>query len=51
MLSRCYLDFSVGVGTFVIGLSQISFFISSGVYSFYSSHETVQLYLMIYTFK
>ena len=25
MLSRCFLDFSVGVGAFVIGLSQISF--------------------------
>ena len=28
MLSRCFLDFSVGVGAFVIGLSQISFFFS-----------------------
>ena len=28
MLSRCFLDFSVGVGTFVIGLSQISSFFS-----------------------
>ena len=26
MLSRCFLDLSVGVGAFVIGLSQISFF-------------------------
>ena len=26
MLSRCFLDFSVGVRTFAIGLSQISFF-------------------------
>ena len=26
MLSRCFFDFSVGVGAFVIGLSQISFF-------------------------
>ena len=24
MLSRCFLDFSVGVGVFVIGLNQIS---------------------------
>ena len=24
MLSRCFLDFSVGVGAFVTGLSQIS---------------------------
>ena len=30
MLSRCVLDFSVGVGAFVIGLSQISFFFSKG---------------------
>ena len=28
MLSRCFLDFSVGVGAFVIGLSQISPFFS-----------------------
>ena len=28
VLSRCFLDFSVGVGVFVIGLSQISFFFS-----------------------
>ena len=26
MLSRCFLDFSVSVGAFVIGLSQISSF-------------------------
>ena len=26
MLSRCFLDFSVGVGTFVTGLNQISSF-------------------------
>ena len=26
MLSHCFLDFSVGVGAFVIGLSQISSF-------------------------
>ena len=26
VLSRYFLDFSVGVGAFVIGLSQISFF-------------------------
>ena len=29
MLSRCFLDFSVGVGAFVIGQSQISSFFSS----------------------
>ena len=28
MLSRCFLDFSVGVWAFVIGLSQISYFLS-----------------------
>ena len=28
MLSHCFLDFSVGVGAFVIGLSQISSMIS-----------------------
>ena len=28
VLSRCPLDFSVGVGAFVIGLSQISYFFS-----------------------
>ena len=29
MLTRCFLDFSVGVGAFVTGLSQISSFFSS----------------------
>ena len=29
LLSRCFLDYSVGVGAFVIGLSQISSFFSS----------------------
>ena len=28
MLSRCFLDYSVGVGVFVTGLSQISSFFS-----------------------
>ena len=28
MLSRCFLDFSVDVGAFIIGLSQISSFFS-----------------------
>ena len=28
MLTRCFLDFSVGVGAFVIGLSQICSFFS-----------------------
>ena len=27
VLSRCFFDFSVGVGAFVIGLSQISSFV------------------------
>ena len=31
MLSRCFLDFSVGVGAFFIGLSQISFFFPSSL--------------------
>ena len=35
MLSRCFLDFSVGVGAFVIGLNQISAF-------FYSETSTEQ---------
>ena len=33
MLSRCFLDCSVGVGVFVRGLSQISSFFSSTVNS------------------
>ena len=32
VLSRCFFDFSVGVGAFVIGLSQISFFFFDGRY-------------------
>ena len=28
MLSRCFFDFSVGLGAFVIGLNQISSFFS-----------------------
>ena len=31
MLSRCFLDCSVGVGVFVTGLSQISSFFSSNI--------------------
>ena len=31
-MSRCFLDFAVGVGAFVIGLSQISSFFSSKSY-------------------
>ena len=33
VLSRCFLDFSVGVGAFVIGLSQISFFFFEILYT------------------
>ena len=33
MLSRCFLDFSVSVGAFVIGLSQISSLFSSNEFS------------------
>ena len=33
MLSCCFLDFSVSVGAFVIGLNQISFFFAH-VYNF-----------------
>ena len=32
VLSRCFLDFSVGVGAFVIGFSQISSFFSPYIY-------------------
>ena len=32
VLSQCFLDFSVGVGAFVIGLSQISSFFSYKIY-------------------
>ena len=31
MLSRCFLEFSMGVGAFVTGLSQISYFFSCEV--------------------
>ena len=37
MLSRCFLDFSVGVGDFVTGLSQISSFFSRYVTVAYTS--------------
>ena len=37
MLSRCFLDFSVGVGVFILGLSQIfSFFSSVKKYFFFN---------------
>ena len=35
VLLRCFLDFSVGVRVFVIGLSQISSFFSSNLSYFY----------------
>ena len=39
MLSRCFSNFSVGAGAFVIGLSHISFFFSytnfDGLFSTY----------------
>ena len=37
VLSVCFLDFSVGVGAFVIGLSQISSFFSYGEVHFYQN--------------
>ena len=37
MLSRCFLDFSVGVGASVIGLSQISSFSLSSFAEFCSA--------------
>ena len=37
MLSRCFLDCSVGVGVFVTGLSQIS--------SFFSCHNLIEIYI------
>ena len=38
VLSRCFLDFSVSVGAFVIGLCQISSFFS-GSFVFYNVHS------------
>ena len=38
MLSRCFFNFSVGVGDFFIGLSQISFF---------SFRKVLQMYIKI----
>ena len=45
MLSRCFLDFSVGVGAFVIGLSQISSF-----FSFYVTTSSSTVYMIVYSF-
>ena len=41
MLSRCFLEFSVGVGTFVIGLSQKFSFFS---YDFYETRGPMAFY-------
>ena len=41
MLSRCFLNFSVGVGAFVIGLSQISFFSYFQMYKKTNRYETI----------
>ena len=43
MLSRCFLDFSVGVGAFVIGLSQISsfFFMYIIIYNIRTGSESI----------
>ena len=50
MLSRCFLDFSVGEGAFVIGLSQISSFSPTKLYigcnaSLYSMYPEDRIYL------
>ena len=43
MLSRCFLDCSVGVGVFVTGLSQISSFFSWNAHSICLTHTTPSL--------
>ena len=48
VLSRCFLDSSVGVGAFVIGLSQISSFLSSIL--FYSTLEHIIVLTPYFTF-
>ena len=45
MLSRCFLDYSVGVGVFVTGLSQISSFFSYKIHS----HHDLQAYTQFWT--
>ena len=47
VLSRCFLDFSVGVGAFVIGQSQISFFFSLLVWSLSDILYTLYPYFTI----
>ena len=39
MFSHCFLDFSVGVGAFVTGLSQISSFFSCFAHLFVKAKE------------
>ena len=46
MLSRCFLDYSVGVGVFVTGLSQISSFFSSN--TVYTVFRTFLLHALTY---
>ena len=42
MVSRCFLDFSVGVGAFVIGMSQISSFFFKKKYFPFKKHKSTQ---------
>ena len=43
VLSRCFLDFSVGVGAFALGLSQISsFFHLTNIYFVFSEVFSIQ---------
>ena len=44
MLSRCFLDFSVGVGVFVTGLSQISYFFSCILGEGRGMHKCINMY-------
>ena len=46
MLSRCFLEFSVGVGDFVIGLSQIPSFFSLKAHFSYSGVPTYDFRVM-----
>ena len=50
MLSRCFLNFSLGVGAFVIGLSRSSFFFS--LYMSYHDKDTaIHTYTCIQPFR
>ena len=44
VLSRCFLDFSVGVGAFVIGVSQISSFFSLIVQAATRGHPFLRVF-------